>query len=267
MAPAPEVPGLAWLPPPSQPDLPEHAVHIYQVRLDAREDLLRQLASVLAADEQARAARFHFARDSRQYVIVRGALRLLLAAYLGRAADALRFGYTEFGKPFLLSAEDAPDTDIAFNVSHSHKVALLAFAWGVRLGIDVEFIKPELAGERIAERFFSPREVAALRELPAAEQPAAFFRCWTRKEAFVKARGEGLSLPLHSFDVSLAPGEFPALLHVETDPAEVERWTLHTVTPTSSGYAAALAVEGRGFTLSCYHLTELASLFRLDNAQ
>lgn len=223
---------------------------------------MRHLTSILAPDEQARAARFQLAQDRYRYVIVRGVLRLLLAGYMDLPAAAVRFGYTSFGKPFLLRPDGVPDTSVSFNVSHSHEVALLAIARGVRIGIDVERVRPEMAGTRIAERFFSPREVAALRELPAVEQPAAFFRCWTRKEAFMKARGEGLSLPLHSLEVSLAPGEPAALLNVANDAAEVERWTLHAVTPTIPGYAAALAVESRCFVLSCYHLAAIESLFK-----
>ncbi len=222
---------------------------------------------MLTADEQTRAARFHFPRDRRQYIVARGTLRLLLARYLGQTTGTLRFGATEYGKPFLLRADGLPDTEIAFNVSHSHELALLAFARSMRVGVDVEYMRPELAEERIAERFFSPREVAVLRGLPAAQQPAAFFRCWTRKEAFVKARGEGLSLPLHSFDVSLAPDEPAALLHVATDLAEAGRWTIHTLTPTLPGYMAALAVEGRDFALSCYQVTQFATLFKRARAE
>ncbi len=257
----PEVHGTDWLSQPDRPDLPEDAVHIWQVRLVAPVDMVRHLASMLASDEQARVARFHFEPDRRQFIIVRAALRVLLAGYQGQSNAGLQFGYLEFGRPFLLRRDGQPETSITFNVSHSYEVALLAFARGMRIGIDVERIRPEVAGGRIAERFYSSREVAALRGLPAVEQPAAFFRCWTRKEAFVKARGEGLSLPLHSFDVSLAPDEPAVLLHVAGEPVEAERWTLRAVTPTIPGYAAALAVESRCFTLSCYHLTSIGSLF------
>ncbi len=267
MTAAPEIPGVAWLPPSGQADLPKQTVHVWQISLAAQEDTVRHLAAVLAADEQARAARFNFAQDSRRYIAVRGALRLLLAGYLHQVAGTLRFGTTEYGKPFLLRADGLPDTEIAFNVSHSHELALLAFTRGMRVGVDVERVRPELAEGHIAERFFSPREVTVLRGLPQAEQPAAFFRCWTRKEAFVKARGEGLSLPLHSFDVSLAPDEPAALLDVATDPAEAQRWTLRALTPTLPGYMAALAVEGRDVALACYQVAELALLSRLARAE
>lgn len=258
---APEIPGLAWLAPPRALALPDRAAHVWQVDLAAAEDALPRLASLLSADEQARAARFHLAQDSCRYTLARGALRLLLAGYTGRPAAALRFGYERFGKPFLLPAARSCAVPLAFNVSHSHEMALLAFGRG-RIGVDVERVRPELAAGRIAERFFSPREAAALRELPPAEQPAAFFRCWTRKEAFVKARGEGLALPLHSFDVSLAPDEPAALLRVADDPAEAARWTLRTITPALPGYLAALAVEGR-VVLSCYRAAGPAALFDL----
>jgi 4'-phosphopantetheinyl transferase len=257
---SPGLQDILWQPPPADLDLPDHAVHVWQVSLHLRDRVAPQLWALLAADEHERAGRFHFARDQQQYVLARGTLRLLLARYLRRPASALRFGYTQFGKPYLLRADGSPDPDISFNLSHSHQLALLAFARGPRLGVDVEHIKPELAGEQIAERFFSPREAAVLRKLPAPDQPLAFFRCWTRKEAFVKARGEGLSMPLDRFDVALAPGEPAALLRTLDDPAEVTRWSLYGLEPSQPGYAAALAIEAHYPTVSAWQVDDPETL-------
>ena len=140
---------------------------------------------------------------------------------------------------------------IRFNMSHSHGVALYAVTRDREVGIDVEFIRRDLEVEQIAERFFSPRETATLRALPTALREHAFFLCWTRKEAYIKARGEGLSLPLDQFDVSLIPGGPAALLSAHPDSSEALRWSLQEL-PLASGYVAALALEGRGGPVSCW---------------
>jgi 4'-phosphopantetheinyl transferase len=124
------------------------------------------------------------------------------------------------------------------------------------VGIDLEYIRSDLQVEQLAERFFSRREIATLRTLPPEVQRQAFFLCWTRKEAYLKARGEGLSLPLDQFDVSLIPGEPAALLSTQRDPYEVSRWSLQELTP-APGYAAALAVEGHGWGLACWQWPDL----------
>ncbi|HEV7217131.1 MAG TPA: 4'-phosphopantetheinyl transferase superfamily protein, partial [Chloroflexota bacterium] len=145
-----------------------------------------------------------------------------------------------------------PDQSIAglrFNLSHTDGLALLAVTRERELGIDVERVRKGIAREGIAERFFTTTEVADLRALPADSQDDAFFACWTRKEAYVKARGEGLSIPLDQFAVSLLPGEPAALLHVALDPDEVKRWSLHDL-DAGPGYRAALLVEGHNPTLS-----------------
>jgi 4'-phosphopantetheinyl transferase len=143
------------------------------------------------------------------------------------------------------------DTLLRFNVSHSQGVALYALTRGREVGVDIEFVREDFARFDIAERFFSTREVSALRALPTEQHTAAFFDCWTRKEAYIKARGEGLSHPLHSFAVSLAPGETAALLWTDTDPQEAARWSLVGLFPGES-YRAALAVEGEMPTLRCW---------------
>ena len=165
----------------------------------------------------------------------------------------MRFVYGPHGKPEL--ASDGGETGLRFNVSHSHGLALYAITRHREIGVDVERIRPEVASETIAEHFFSPREVAVLRALPATLQATAFFACWTRKEAYIKARGDGLSLPLDQFAVSLAPGEPAALLYTAWDAQEAARWALHDLA-SGPGYRAAVAVTGHDWQLTCWEGVE-----------
>jgi 4'-phosphopantetheinyl transferase len=227
-----------WTVPPAQLRLAPDELSAWLIPIDAPPHRLRDLAETLSPDEQRRAARFHFERDRIRFMAARGALRGILGAYLRRPPAEIVFAYSPHGKPSL-----ADEPSLSFNISHSGDWALCAVALNRRIGVDIESIQPELAGQSIAERFFSPREVAELRALPSAEQSAAFFRCWTRKEAFVKARGEGLSLPLDRFDVSLRPGAPPALLSTLDDPREADRWSILAL-PAPPGYVASAVVEG-----------------------
>jgi 4'-phosphopantetheinyl transferase len=174
-------------------------------------------------------------------------LRAILGRYLGSDPRRLRFHSNHYGKPSLAE----PAGWLRFNLSHSGGLALVAVTLDHELGVDVEQVRADLAGLSIAEQFFSPAEVATLRALPEPDRLQAFFNCWTRKEAFVKARGEGLSFPLKRFDVSLAPGEPAALLATHDDPAEAGRWTLHALSP-GPGYVAAVAVYGPIMRVECW---------------
>lgn len=203
----------------------------------------------LAADERTRVGRFYFERDREHFIAARGVLRTILGCYSNRAPECLSFCYGSHGKPALAGESDRDA--IRFNVSHSHGVALYAVTRGREVGIDLERVRFDLAVMEIAERFFSRREVAMLRTLPTEEQRQEFFRYWTRKEAYIKARGEGLTLPLDQCDVSLAPGDPDAVLGTQGDPTEASRWFLQELTP-APGYVAALAVEGRAWRLTCW---------------
>jgi len=233
----------------SNPDLslPPQEVHVWRASLD-QPALLADFFATLSPDEQKRAARFHFQKDREHYTAARGLLRAILSRYLKLDPADLAFGYSSYGKPYL--AGEQPD-GVRFNISHSHGLALLAFARGRDLGVDVEFVRPDIAEEEIAERFFSAAEVAALRALPASRQAEGFFNCWTRKEAYIKARGEGLSLPLDQFDVSLAPGEPAALLCTRVAVNDASRWSMVKLKP-GAGFKAALVVEGRDWQLRCW---------------
>ena len=238
-----------WRSPPETLVLGGDEVHVWRATLDRTPSQIQSFLHNLAADEQARAERFYFERDREHFIVARGVLRAILGGYLNRVPGCLSFCYSSHGKPALAGESDGDA--IRFNVSHSHGVALYAVTRGREVGIDLERIRFDLAVAEIAERFFSRREVAMLRTLPAEVQRQAFFRCWTRKEAYIKARGEGLSLPLDQFDVSLAPGEPAAVLGTQRDPSEASRWSLQELTP-APGYVAALAVERHGWRLTCW---------------
>jgi 4'-phosphopantetheinyl transferase len=176
-------------------------------------------------------------------------LRSLLSAYLGISSEELRFSYAEKGKP---SLQKGP-SEINFNLAHSHGMAVYAFSHTREVGVDLEYMREDLANEDIAKRFFSMREIKMLDAVPAELKKLAFFNCWTRKEAYIKARGEGLSMPLDEFDVSLEPGEPAALLANHKEPAEITRWSMQSI-PVPTGYVAALCVEGFDWLLKSFAL-------------
>jgi 4'-phosphopantetheinyl transferase len=238
-----------WRSPPETLVLGCDEVHVWRATLDQPVSQIQSFRRNLAADEQARAERFHFERDHEHFVVARGVLRAILGRYLNQAPEGISFCYSSHGKP-ALAGESGGDA-IRFNVSHSHGIALYAVTRGREVGVDLEHIRSNLAVAEIAERFFSRREVAMLRTLLTEAQREAFFRCWTRKEAYLKARGEGLSLPLDQIDVSPAPGEPGAVPGTQPDSSETFRWSLQELAP-APGYVAALAVEGRGWRLACW---------------
>lgn len=232
--------------------LSANEVHVWHARLD--DHAAERFRPLLAEDEIARADRFHFAKDRNHYIVARGWLRKLLAGYLGILPTGLRFDYAEKGKPSLVANQA---NAINFNLAHSHGLAIFAFSAGREIGVDLEFIREDVEDEKIAERFFSGREIAELRAVPIELRKQAFFNCWTRKEAYIKARGEGLSMPLDQFDVSLAPGEAAALLRNDKEPDEVRRWTMQSVS-VPDGYVAALVVEGDDWQLKSFEVKQLA---------
>ena len=196
--------------------------------------------SVLSDDERERAARFRFDRDRRRFLAGRSALRSLIASYLDADPVEVAFGYGPQGKPFV------SNSTLSFNVSHSGGCALYAVGSGLEIGIDVELLDHARYDDGVAERFFSPQEVATLHALGQAARPYAFLGCWTRKEAFIKARGEGLSLPLHDFDVAFAPGTRPKILRTAWSAQEPAEWTLCDISGFCPGAVAALAVRSAG---------------------
>jgi len=214
-------------------------VHVWKIYLKAPG--LSDKRGVLSPDEQVRASRFRFHTDSDRFVAARSSLRTILARYLLTGPEELKFGVNSFGKPHLVA--DLDKLGLRFNLSHSHDVALLAVARNRDVGVDVEWMRSDFATEDVARRFFSRFEVNQLDSIAPELKTEAFFNCWTRKEAYIKARGEGLSFPLDQFDVAFAPDARPALLRNRREPSEVSRWTFEELAP-ASGYAAALAIEG-----------------------
>ena len=225
-----------WLPGPTAPTISREEVHLWRIDLTLADAVD---FDALNDEELQRAARFHFEQDRIRFKVARGALRTILGRYANLLPDALEFCQNEYGKPFLTNPRAA---GLHFNLSHSKDIALLAVTREREVGIDIEFMRPDFATKEVADHFFSSAEVATLAGVERRLKTRAFFNCWTRKEAYIKARGEGLSLALDSFDVSLKPGQPAALLNTRLDSADVSRWSLHELFPVA-GYAAAVAVE------------------------
>jgi 4'-phosphopantetheinyl transferase len=225
---------------PGSLELAREEVHVWRAYIECERPVLGQLEATLSIDEKERANRFHSQNDRNRFVATRAILRELLGRYTNRAPADLEFDYGPQGKPALRKKSLSPS--LQFNVSHSCRVALLAFSVGRRLGVDVEQVRG-FVGEEIADRFFSPQEVEELRALPISLKDEGFFLCWTRKEAYVKASGEGLHVPLDSFHVTLTPGKPECLQSIDS-----LDWTLLSLCPDPE-YAAALVGEGRGWNL------------------
>jgi len=216
-------------------------VHVWRADLDAFASA-QTAEAFLSMDERHRASRFHFERERRRFAAGRQILRRLLGSYLGIAGREVEFRYSAHGKPELSGAQ--ADSGLAFNASHSGSVALFAFVRRRAVGIDVEQLRDDIEVCDIATRFFSESEQASMLRLAKDLQQQAFFACWTRKEAFVKAKGEGLSLPLNDFDVSLIPGQPARILATRPNAQERDHWSMWNL-DAGRGFAAAVVVEGQ----------------------
>jgi 4'-phosphopantetheinyl transferase len=226
------------------PALTANSVHIWRASLGIGPEAAERLARTLSEDETSRADRFILKGDRDSFIASHGMLRELLSLYLGCDPGAVQYVFGQHGKPAVSSPGHVHP--VRFNLSHSHGIAVVAIARDRELGVDVEKIRPQLASAAIAERYFSPEEVVELRNLPADQHAEGFFLCWTRKEAYVKALGEGLRLPLDGFSVSLTPGE-PAKLQTH----DTQRWKIQSFEPSmlpESRYVAAVVCEGTDWT-------------------
>ncbi len=216
--------------------------HVWTASLHTAEETLKSYRSLLSPEEISRASKYVFPCDQAHFVACRGILRELLGCYLAAPGQAIKILSSSGEKPSL--GIGTGNLDIRFNLSHSNGFAVFAFSIGREIGIDTEFIKAEIAAEEIATRYFSAAEQQELAALAPQERAAGFFRCWTRKEAYVKARGQGLQIPLNSFSVTLSPGA-PARL----TSGDANRWSLHAL-DVQPGWASALVVEGNSARIS-----------------
>jgi 4'-phosphopantetheinyl transferase len=242
------LPSPAWPSPPENLALATGETHVWSALLLLPAGRLQTLRQTLTPDEQERAGRFYFDAHRHRFIAARGILRALLGRYLALKPETIRFAYNEYGNPSLAIPEA---TSLRFNVSHSGNMALYAFTHTRQIGVDIEYLREVSDIRQIVQRFFSPHEQAEWLRLPVGQQTAGFFNCWTRKEAYIKARGQGLSLPLAQFDVSLTPNR-PARLLADRHYQDLANWSLESLEP-GPGYVGALVVEAPSSPLHCWH--------------
>src|SRR5258707_5649472 len=233
-----------WMPAPEFLKLAPNSVHLWLASLDLPASSLPPLVGLLNSEESSRAARFVQLRDQHRFTVARAVLRLLLARYLSCSPSAVLLQTGEFCKPVL--GVEGRELPLQFNLSHSHGRALYAFALSHELGVDLERLRPEIASDEIAIRYFSTRERKELLALPSALRAEGFFNAWTRKESYIKAHGKGLQIPLDSFDVTLAPGR-PVVLQS----SDADRWRIYSFKPAEN-FAASLTVGAGGAVLNYY---------------
>jgi 4'-phosphopantetheinyl transferase len=227
--------------------------HVWRASLDQPAGAIARLARLLSKDEYQRAERFHRPADRRRFIAGRGILRKIISSYLSLAPDEAQFVYNKYGKPSVLTNQDR--NALRFNLSHSNGMALYAVTRGRRIGIDIEYMREDFATLEVAERYFSKDEFEALERVPINQRTEAFFNCWSRKEAYIKAIGMGVSYPLDGFTVSLAPEAAPALLRVDADATEAARWKMYKL-DAAEGYAAALIIENPPVSLRQFQWNE-----------
>jgi 4'-phosphopantetheinyl transferase len=217
------------------------ASEVLAARLDTRDEALHEAEARLSRTERLRAARFAREPDRRRFVVARWWLRQLIGERLEVRPETVDLACAERGKPAL--APPLAHSGLRFNVSHCDDLAVYAFARGREIGVDVEALRALPDADDVAARFFSPREYDAYRSLEPELRPLGFFNCWTRKEAFIKALGDGLYYPLERFDVSLAPDDPARILRVATTPGERCGWRIESFSPAAGFVAAVVYAE------------------------
>ena len=232
-----------WKIPKSQIFLYEDDLHIWKSPLNIDVQRVQFLKSLLSTDETKRAERFYFDKDKEHFEVGRGILRVLLGNYLNINPKKIKFHYNQFGKPFI--TDQFKNSKIQFNLSHSKDMLVLVFCKTANVGIDIEFMRTDFDLLRLARQFFSKREVKELISTPSNLLREAFFNCWTRKEAFIKAKGKGLSIPLDKFDVSSAPGKPARLCYYNENPSEISDWFLYELNGIGENYISSVAIKGR----------------------
>ena len=241
---------LDWHRPQTAPILNRDDVHVWRVPLDVSQDVVAVLVALLSDDENARVRPMLCDEIARRFIVSHGALRKILALYVDESPEHIRFVTDARGKPHLASTTGAPA--VCFSLSHSGEFALCAVANGRDVGVDVEQIRPISAWREITERYFSGQEREALDAISPDQALEAFFQGWTRKEAYSKALGQGVSSRWTQFSVSLTPGEVVELPGTGTKAGNDDRFTLCPLEP-GVGYVAAVAAQGTGWHLHCWH--------------
>jgi 4'-phosphopantetheinyl transferase len=228
--------------------LERHEVHLWQSVLDASSERILRMRLLLNENELARAERFRTEQARRSFIVARGALRCLLGGYLGQSPQTISIESGAQGKPQV--------SGLQFSISHSFQIALLAFSKECEVGVDVEKVRSLPDRDQITERFFSPGEAAELKGIAAEERDLAFFNCWTRKEAYVKAVGRGLQVPLHEFRVTLAPHDEARILHLDHQPAAANEWQVYALQPAPDYVGAVVYRSHEPKPLSRFNFPE-----------
>jgi 4'-phosphopantetheinyl transferase len=241
----------AWQRPPRNLQLSADLIDVWKVPLNLPPAQVRNYRAVLSREEQQRCDKFKSEKRRREFIIGRGLLRTLMGQCLEMDPSVFEFAYTEHQKPYLPVA--ALGVPITFNISHSRDLALVALALERHIGIDIEYLRPDVDFKKLAGRFFSERESRSLEAYHDVRLTAAFFACWTRKEALLKAIGEGIAFGLGDFSVAVDPQDRVVTLHTHWDEAEAARWSIVNL-DLNPGYAAAVAASGAIFKLRCWDL-------------
>lgn len=242
-------PNCTWRQGPLCPELAENSLHIWCVSLEVGETRLHNLKGLLSEDELTRADGYHFERQRRRYIVCRGQLRKILAGYIKCSTTSIKFQYGDKGKPDLAVGQTTAKTK--FNVSKSEELALIAVTNAGEVGVDIEHLRPVSDATKLAQRYFAVSEVETLLSLPNSLHERTFLEIWTRKEAFIKATGQGLSYPLNQFAVSAAHTGPVVTVKLFQDSAQSEHWHLVSISP-SKDVLAAVAVCGTSPQITCW---------------
>lgn len=235
---------------------PDRSVHLWTIKCSQLKDRADALYSTLSTDECLRAGKFHFAKDRLRFILARGGLRILAGYYLGMEAGEIIFSYNRYGKPSISTQQIHAGSTLEFNVSHSGEYVLIALSQCVPVGIDIEQLHNDIALLEIAQDFFSPAECAELFSQQAADQYLTFFQLWTKKEAYIKGRGKGLSIPLDSFDVSTYPHKHTVMLNLNGVKEVDHNWSIYEL-PFFKDYAGALAIKYDTCQISSFDLNNI----------
>lgn len=220
--------------------LPNDEIHIWTASLEKTPERRAEFLPILSSDEQARAKRFYFERDRNHYVAGRAILRILLGNYLGVEPARIEFTYGVYGKPDLETALNG--RNLQFNLSHSKDQAIYAFNWDQPVGVDIEYIHPMKNMEEIAAQFFTANECEMIHFSPKDQKYESFFKIWTCKEAYLKANGSGLMVPINQVEIFMTPEGKAGLASIGDDLQQTAPWSLKIFTPIT-GYQAACAIK------------------------